>query len=89
MTDPLPYDLHHDLITVAQAAELAGVSEDVIRQWKRRGRLTPAGVDESRRPLFTGIAVLRAEAATRKAARRPRALADDSNPVGPPTYRPN
>ncbi|NUR09346.1 MAG: MerR family transcriptional regulator [Streptomycetaceae bacterium] len=66
----LPFDLHHDLITVAQAAELAGVTDDVIRQWKRRGHLEPAGTDDDGRPMFTGIAVLRAEAKTRKGARR-------------------
>lgn len=36
----------------AQAvAEYAGVSPDTVRQWRRRGHLTPAGGTE-RRPLF-------------------------------------
>jgi DNA-binding transcriptional MerR regulator len=66
----LPFDLHEDLISVAEAAALAGVTEAAVRQWKRRGHLHPAGADEDGRPLFTGIAVLRAEAKTRKGARR-------------------
>lgn len=76
----LPYDLHTDLISVADAATLAGVTDDVIRTWKRRGHLTPAGTDDYGRPLFTGIDVLRAEAKTRKHARRtpaPRATQRD------------
>lgn len=66
----LHYDLHADLIGVSEAATLAGVTDDVIRQWKRRGHLKPAGADDLGRPLFTGIAVLRAEAKTRRGARR-------------------
>jgi DNA-binding transcriptional MerR regulator len=70
----LPFDLHEDLIGVADAAALAGVSESAIRQWKRRGHLKPAGLDEFGRPMFTGVAVLRAEAKTRKSARRRQAV---------------
>lgn len=66
----LTFDLHEDLISVSEAATLAGVTEATIRQWKRRRHLEAAGLDEDGRPLFTGIAVLRAEAKTRKAARR-------------------
>lgn len=68
--DLLTFDLHVDLINVEMAAHLAGVTVTTVRQWKRRGHLEPAGADEFGRPLFTGIAVLRAEAKTRKAARR-------------------
>lgn len=68
--DLLPFDLHEDLISVSEAATLAGVDSGTVRQWKRRGHLEPSGADEFGRPLFTGIAVLRAEAKTRKAARR-------------------
>ena len=68
--DLLTFDLHDDLISVSEAATLAGVTEAVIRQWKRRGHLEPRGLDEYGRPLFTGIDVLRAEARTRKGARR-------------------
>lgn len=77
----LHYDLQTDLITVSEAATLAGVSESVIRQWKRRGHLDAADTDDFGRPLFTGIAVLRAEAKTRKGARR--------SPLPPATERRN
>jgi DNA-binding transcriptional MerR regulator len=63
-------DLQRDLLTTAEAAQLAGVSVDVIRQWKTRGHLPAAGNDQRGRPLYRGIDVLHAEAATRKAARR-------------------
>lgn len=66
----LPYDLHADLISVSDAATLAGVDAATIRQWKKRGHLEPSGADEFGRPMFTGIAVLRAEAKTRHRARR-------------------
>lgn len=66
----LPWDLHEDLLTVSEAATLAGVRDRNIRDWKARGHLSPAGMDEFGRPLFTGIAVLQAEAKTRAAARR-------------------
>lgn len=66
----LPYDLHVDLITVAQAAELAGVSDAVIRQWKRRGHLSQAGATLDGRPLFRGIDVLRAQAQLERKRRR-------------------
>lgn len=66
----LHYNLQTDLISVSEAATLAGVSEAAIRQWKRRGHLEAAATDDFGRPLFTGIAVLRAEAKTRRGARR-------------------
>ncbi|TYP82059.1 hypothetical protein BD833_12043 [Blastococcus xanthinilyticus] len=66
----LPYDLQTDLISVSEAATLAGVSESAIRKWKQRGHLEVAGLDNFGRPLFTGLAVMRAEAATRQRARR-------------------
>lgn len=66
----LPFDLQTDLISVSEAATLAGVSETVVRKWKQRGHLPTAGEDDFGRPLFTGIAVLRAEAKTRRRARR-------------------
>lgn len=66
----LPYDLQTDLISVSEAATLAGVSESAIRKWKQRGHLEPSGEDDFGRPLFIGIDVLRAEATTRRRARR-------------------
>jgi hypothetical protein len=64
-TEPLsllPYDLHTDPISVAQAAELADVTDDVIRQWIRRRHITPVKRTPGGRPLLLGIAVLRAKA---------------------------
>jgi hypothetical protein len=77
----LPYDLHRDLLTVQQAAELAfGWTEDkrtqrrneaVIHAWVRRGHLEVQDRNGPRcGPRFHGIDVLRAEAKTRKLARR-------------------
>lgn len=76
----LPFDLHRDLITLQQGAELAGVSRATIEKWIKRGYrdpktrekrlLTNHGVDGA--PRVTGIEVLRAEAATRaRSGRRP------------------
>ena len=67
----LPFDLHHDRLTTAQAADLAGVTTQVIWQWRHRGHvnaLDPMPGERGRR--YRGIDVLRAEALTRKAARR-------------------
>jgi hypothetical protein len=66
----LPYDLHHDLLTYAQAAELAGpeVAEGTIRTWVHRGKLPKTDTPDG--PRVLGINVLRAEAATRQKARR-------------------
>ena len=62
-------DLHEDLIDYPKAAELAGVPEATVRQWKSRHHLNPAAYD-GRKPLFHPIDVLRAEAATRHLGRR-------------------
>ncbi|MGW1071561.1 MerR family transcriptional regulator [Streptomyces sp. NPDC002537] len=64
----LPDDLEHALWTTAEAAEAAGVSRDVIYQWKARGKLTP--VARRGRPRYRALDVLRAEAATRTRACR-------------------
>ena len=58
------------LLTGPEAAELCGVDPSTIRQWKRRGQLAPAGLDERGRPLYTQLAVALAERATRDRARR-------------------
>jgi DNA-binding transcriptional MerR regulator len=57
-------------MTAAEAATLCHVTSDAIWQWKRRGHLAPAGLDERGRPLYRQIDVARAEAKTRKRAGR-------------------
>jgi DNA-binding transcriptional MerR regulator len=59
-----------ELLTGPQAAELCGVDPSTIRQWKRRGMLQPAGLDERNRPLYRQLDVARAERATRNRAGR-------------------
>lgn len=66
----LTVDLTTTKWTVAQAAEAAQVSPNVIRNWKYRGLLAEAGRDFRDRPLFLAIDVIRAEKATREKARR-------------------
>ncbi|MFJ8474215.1 MerR family transcriptional regulator [Kitasatospora sp. NPDC094011] len=59
-----------DLLTGPEAAVLCRVTPEAIRQWKRRGHLAPAGLDERGRPLYRQLDVARAEAATRVKAGR-------------------
>lgn len=66
----LSVDLTTTRWTVAQAAEAAQVTPNVVRNWKYRGLLTEAGRDFRGRPLFRAIDVIRAEKATREKARR-------------------
>lgn len=66
----LSVDLTTTRWTVAQAAEAAQVSPNVIRNWKYRGLLEEVGRDYRGRPLFLAIDVVRAEKATREKARR-------------------
>lgn len=54
--------------TTAQAAEAAGVTTDVIYQWKRRGKLTP--LNHRGRPRYRALDVLTVEHATRQRAGR-------------------
>lgn len=67
-------DMHADLLTVGEAATIYHVTEARIRQWKKRGHLAPAGLDEFGRPLFTGVDVLRAEATAAANRRRTQGL---------------
>ena len=62
-------DINTPLPTVL-AAEYAGVTPQVITNWRRRGHLTPASHDQSGRPLYRLIDIAKAEHATRKRARR-------------------
>ncbi|MFG3050342.1 MerR family transcriptional regulator [Kitasatospora sp. NPDC048239] len=59
-----------NLMTPREAAALCGVTVDAIWQWKRRGLLEPAGLDERGRPLYRQLDVARAEKRTRARAHR-------------------
>lgn len=58
------------LLSGPEAAALCGVAPETIRSWKRRGLLTPAGLDERGRPLYSQLAVADAEYKTRDRAGR-------------------
>lgn len=61
-------DLSSTTWTTAEAAEAAGVSTDVIYQWKRRGKIRP--INRKGWPRYRALDVLRTEAATRQRAHR-------------------
>jgi predicted site-specific integrase-resolvase len=56
--------------TAAEAAEAVGVSVHTIWQWKRRGHLTPVGINREGLQTFLVLDVAKAELATRQRARR-------------------
>ncbi|MFB7907658.1 MerR family transcriptional regulator [Kitasatospora sp. NPDC056076] len=64
-----------DLLTGPEVATLCRVDPATVRQWKRRGHLQPAGLDDRGRPLYRQIDAARAEAHTRKRAGRTLAAA--------------
>jgi predicted site-specific integrase-resolvase len=66
-------DLATTLWTAPEAAEAAGVSVDVIYQWKRRGKIQP--VNTKGWPRYRALDILTAEAATRPRAGRRHAAA--------------
>lgn len=68
MTALDPDDPAARLLTAAEAANAAHVDEARIRDWDRRGLITPAGHADGR-PVYRELDVLRAEAATRRTAR--------------------
>jgi len=45
------------LLTVPQAAEVAGVKPDRIRKWDRRGHLERAGLNERGWPVYRALDV--------------------------------
>lgn len=45
------------LLTVPQAAEVAGVKPDRVRKWDRRGHLERAGLNEQGWPLYRALDV--------------------------------
>lgn len=53
------------LVTTDQAAEMVRKKPGTIRQWKHRGHLEPAGLDEHGKPLYRPEDVYRAEKAVR------------------------
>lgn len=61
-------DLEHATWTTAEAAEAAGVTADVIYQWKRRGKIKP--INRTGWPRYRAMDVLAAEKATRERAGR-------------------
>ncbi|MGW1039345.1 MerR family transcriptional regulator [Streptomyces sp. NPDC002547] len=52
------------------SADAAAVTLSAICKWRARGHLTPAGLDEQGRPLYTRADIARAEQATRNRALR-------------------
>lgn len=58
----------HDrpLLTTNQAAERVGVKPWLIRKWRQRGLLEPAGLDEHGWPLYAEDAVIEAECQARE-----------------------
>jgi DNA-binding transcriptional MerR regulator len=66
-------DLEHVTWTTSEAAEAAGVTTDVIYQWKRRGKIKP--INRRGWPRYRAMDILRAEKATRERARRSYAAA--------------
>ncbi|WP_369043487.1 MerR family transcriptional regulator [Streptomyces sp. Midd1] len=70
-------DLQTTFWTALEAAEAAGVTPNVVRNWKYRGHLAQARTADDRpmrnlagQPLFRATDVIRAEKATRTQARR-------------------
>lgn len=59
-----------ELLTTAQAAELAGVTPQAVRVWHHRGHLEPAGRNDRGHNLWRLVDVARAEHHTREHARR-------------------
>lgn len=66
-------DLEHVLWNTAEAAEAAGVTRDVIYQWKARGKIKP--VNRRGWPRYRALDVLAAEHDTRERAGRTHAAA--------------
>ncbi|KDN83459.1 hypothetical protein [Kitasatospora cheerisanensis] len=59
-----------ELLTVRQAADLCGLTPNAIWNWQHRGRISPDGLDDRGRPLYSQLTIARAEAATRRRAGR-------------------
>jgi predicted site-specific integrase-resolvase len=64
-----PGDKFSDVLTIAQAAAVVGRAPATVRDWIRRGYLTPMRI--GRRTYVTGRAVREAEAEVWKRTPRP------------------
>lgn len=70
MRTPDEISITDDDLTVEEAARLAGVDREVVRQWVRRGHLQVASRDPAGWRRFRALDVAKAERATRARARR-------------------
>ena len=68
-------------LTTAQAARAAHVDEAVIRRWASRGLIASVS-DDPDHPLYLELAVLQAEAKTRRKARELRLAAEAAAEFG-------
>ena len=56
----------NSLVNTTEAAAIAGVSVAAISNWKERGLIEPAGLDNRGKPLYRLIDIAKAERKTRK-----------------------
>ncbi|AVJ50738.1 hypothetical protein SEA_OGOPOGO_99 [Mycobacterium phage Ogopogo] len=57
-------------VTATEAAEQFGLTIAAITNWVRRGHLTPSGIDDRGRKTYRVVDLAKAEAATKRRARR-------------------
>ena len=62
--------VHFPPMTAAEAAVYAGVQLVTIRDWRRRGLLTPVRGSTPRRPLYLAVDIRAAAAAPKPKANR-------------------
>lgn len=79
-----PDDPANRLLTTAEAATAAHVTETRIRIWAHRELIEPADHDPAGRPLYREIDILTTEAATRREPRA-RSLATEAAVTLPAT----
>lgn len=70
MRTPDQISIDDNDLTVEEAARLAGVDREVVRQWVRRGHLPVHHRDPDGWRRFRALDVAKAERATRTRARR-------------------
>lgn len=81
-----PDDPANRLLTTAEAAQAAHVTETRIRAWAHRGLIHPADHDPDGRPLYRELDILTTEATTRR-TNRTQALAAQAAATLPNTHR--